>query len=97
MKEHAMKETAAFTQIRVSLLEKDSLRGLATVKAHDSFYLTGLRVVEGKNGLFLSMPNRKTPAGEYQDIYFPASKAVRDELQAAVLDAYKKEVALAAA
>jgi len=92
-----MQTSSIFSQVRVSLVEKDSLRGLATVKAHDSFFLTGLRVVDGKKGLFVSMPNRKTQAGEYQDIYFPASKAVRDELQALVLDAYKKEVAMAAA
>jgi stage V sporulation protein G len=88
--------TSLFSQVRVTLVEKDSLRALATVTAHDSLILTGLRVVEGKNGLFVSMPNRKTAAGEYQDIYFPASKAVRDELQALVLEAYKKETTMAA-
>ena len=92
-----MKESPLFDQVRVSLFEKDSLRALATVKVHDAIFLTGLRVVEGKNGLFVAMPNRKTGAGEYQDIYFPASKATRDELQQRVLEAYKKEVALAAA
>ena len=92
-----MKESPLFDQVRVSLFEKDSLRALATVKVHDAIFLTGLRVVEGKNGLFLSMPNRKTAAGEYQDIYFPANKATRDQLQALVLEAYKKEVALVAA
>jgi hypothetical protein len=58
-----MQTSSIFSQVRVSLMEKDSLRGLATVKAHDSLFLTGLRVVEGKNGLFVSMPNRKTAAG----------------------------------
>jgi stage V sporulation protein G len=92
-----MKESPLFDQVRISLFEKDSLRALASVKVHDSIFLTGMRVVEGKNGLFLAMPNRKTGAGEYQDIYFPSSKGVRDELQGLVLEAYKKEVAMAAA
>ena len=82
----------AFDQIRVQIFEKDSLRALATVKVHDAIYLTGLRVIEGKSGLFLSMPNRKTAAGEYQDIYFPSNKATRDELQRLVLEAYQAEV-----
>lgn len=38
------------------------------------------------------MPSRKNQAGDYQDVYFPANKAVRDELQAAVLEAYKAEI-----
>jgi stage V sporulation protein G len=87
----------AFDQVRVQIIEKDSLRALATVKVHDAIYLTGLRVIEGKSGLFLSMPNRKTSAGEYQDIYFPANKATRDELQRLVLEAYQAEAARAQA
>jgi stage V sporulation protein G len=86
-----------FTQIRISVVEKDSLRAIATVKVADAVYLTGLRVIEGKNGLFVAMPTRKDKAGEYLDIYFPASKAMRDELQAFVLDAYRKEAGLATA
>ena len=87
----------AFDQVRVQIIEKDSLRALATVKVHDAIYLTGLRVIEGKNGLFLSMPNRKTKDGEYQDVYFPANKATRDELQRLVLEAYQAEATRAQA
>lgn len=86
-----MQSTPTFTQVRISLFEKDSLRAIATVKVFDAVYLTGLRVIEGKNGLFVAMPTRKDKGGEYQDIFFPASKAMRDELQALVLEAYKKE------
>jgi len=67
------------------------MRALASVKVADLIYLTGLRVIEGKHGLFVSMPSKKTTAGEYQDIYFPASKAIRDELQNLILDAYHQE------
>jgi stage V sporulation protein G len=86
-----MKTKQTFSQARVSLFTKDSLRALVSIKVHDAIYLTGLRVIEGKNGLFVSMPNRKTGDGEYQDIYFPASKAMRDELQDFVLEAYRQE------
>jgi stage V sporulation protein G len=86
-----MQTKQTFSQVRVSLFTKDSLRALVSVKVHDAVYLTGLRVIEGKNGLFVAMPNRKTGGGEYQDIYFPASKAMRDELQNVVLEAYGHE------
>jgi stage V sporulation protein G len=85
------KQPVTFSQVRVSLFAKDSLRALVSVKVHEAVYLTGLRVIEGKNGLFVAMPNRKTGGGEYQDIYFPASKAMRDELQNIVLEAYRQE------
>jgi stage V sporulation protein G len=90
-----MQNQQIFSQVRVSLFLKDSLRALASVKVCDAVYLTGLRVVEGKNGLFVAMPNRKTGDGDYQDIYFPASKAMRDELQNSVLEAYRREAGAA--
>ena len=80
-----------FTEVRVHIIDKDSLKALVSCKVADTIFLTGLRVVEGKNGLFVAMPNRKTGSGEYQDIYFPASKASRDELQSLVLAAYNAE------
>ena len=92
-----MQNHPLFSQARVTLLMKDSLRALASVKVCDAFYLTGLRVVEGKNGLFVAMPNRKTGSGDYQDIYFPASKTTRDELQSYILEAYRHESATPAA
>lgn len=81
--------TAIFTQIRVTPFEKDSLRALASCKVADAFWITGLRVIEGKRGLFISMPSRKNKAGEYEDVCFPASKAMRDELQTAILAEYE--------
>lgn len=74
-----------FSSIRVTVYEKESTRGFATVKVGDLFYITGLRIIEGTKGLFVSMPSRKDTSGEYKDICFPASKEVRDELQGLVL------------
>jgi stage V sporulation protein G len=89
--------TAPFSSIRVVLASRESQKALASVKVADSFFLTGMRVVEGKNGLFVSMPSKKDPAGQYHDLFFPASREIRDQLQHAVLAAYREELAKAAA
>lgn len=86
-----------FSNIRITVMERDSLRGIASVKIGDSMFLTGIRILEGKNGLFVAMPARKTTTGEYQDICFPASKDVRDELNHVVIEAYKAQKPVAAA
>ena len=83
---------SVFSKVKINLFEKDSLRGFASVCVADSFYVTGIRIIEGKNGFFISMPSRKNAEGEYLDICFPASKPFRDELTGAVLDAYDKEL-----
>ena len=51
------------------------------------FYLTGMTLVEGKNGLFLSFPSRKTKDGEYKDISF-ANKPLREKIQATALEKF---------
>lgn len=70
---------------------------LATVTISDCLVLTGLRIVKGKKGMFVSMPQRKLSkpdknGNEYADIFFPITHDFREELNNAVLDAYDKKV-----
>ena len=82
-----------FSISRMILVNKDNLRAMVSARVADAVFLTGIRVIEGKNGLFVAMASRKTPQGEYQDIYFPANKEKRDQLSALVLESYEKEKA----
>lgn len=70
---------------------------LATVTISDCLVLTGLRIVKGKKGMFVSMPQRKLSkpdknGNEYADIFFPVTHNFREELNNAVLDEYDKKV-----
>jgi stage V sporulation protein G len=79
-----------FSDFRFNLVNKDCLRAFVSCKVGGAIVLDGMRVVEGTRGRFVSMPSRKDAKGEYQDIYFPASKEVREELQEAVLEGYSE-------
>lgn len=70
---------------------------LATVTVADCLVLTGLRIVKGKKGMFVSMPQRKLSkpdknGNEYADIFFPITHDFREELNNAILDEYDKKV-----
>ena len=55
------------------------------------------KIVEGgKDGLFMSMPSRKTQDG-YKDICFPVTEEFRNELKHAVLGAYGEALSMAQA
>lgn len=71
--------------------EGSHTKGLARMYIEDSFVIQNISVVEGKNGLFVSMPAYKTSRGDYQDIAFPITKDFREKLFGAVLDTYKQE------
>ena len=56
------------------------------------FVVTGLKVIDGKKGAFVSMPQYKSRDGEWKDSCFPITADFREELSDAVLDAYEDEV-----
>ena len=69
---------------------------LATVTISNCLVLTGLRIVNGKKGLFVSMPQRKLSkpdknGNEYADIFFGVN-GFRDELCDVILDEYNKQM-----
>lgn len=78
------------TETRVyPLSNKDSnLKAFASITIDDAVCITGIRIIEGKNGVFMSMPQSKDNEGEYHDVAFPITKEAREEIQDAVLDAY---------
>ena len=70
---------------------------LATVTISDCLVLTGLKIVKGKKGMFVSMPQRKLSkpdknGNEYADIFFPVTHDFREELNNAIMDEYDKKV-----
>jgi len=65
-----------------------SIKAGASITIEDAFVVTGLKVIDSKNGLFVSMPNYKTKNGEYKDSCFPLSKELRTQIQETVLKEY---------
>ena len=66
---------------KVQLVKGDwgKTKAMVSITFDDCFVVSGLRVVEGEKGAFVSMPNRKTAEGEYKDTAFPITKEFRKE------------------
>ena len=76
----------------VNLINKPgSLKGVASVSINDEFVVKGVRIFEGNDGPFVSMPSRKAGA-KYEDICFPITKEGRENLNSAVLEAYEQKL-----
>ena len=78
---------------KVQLVKGDwgKTKAMVSITFDDCFVVSGLKVVEGEKGAFVSMPNRKTADGEYIDTCFPITKEFREELIQAVLKEYGTE------
>ncbi|KAF1085839.1 putative septation protein SpoVG [Sporotomaculum syntrophicum] len=77
------------TDVRVrKVLTEGKMKAIVSVTLDDMFVIHDVKVVEGQNGLFVAMPSRKTPGGEFRDIAHPINTFAREIIQEAVLRAY---------
>ena len=73
-----------------------STRAYASATIDGCLAVRGIKVVEGGDGLFVSMPSRKTQDG-YKEVCFPVTAEFREQLHTAVLDTYKQALTMAQA
>ena len=71
-------------------LHTGNVKAIASANLDDCFAVKNIRVIEGKNGLFVSMPSYKGADGEYHDLCFPTTPEMRKQLNNAVSEAYKQ-------
>ena len=77
--------------VRIHSIQFDGpCRATASLNINGCFAVRGVKLMEGSNGLFVSMPSYKTGNGEYKDICFPCTKDARMEFEDAVLAAYQQ-------
>ncbi len=80
------------TDVRVRMVTKDEakLKAVASITIDECFVVHDIKVISGKDGLFISMPSRKTPEGEYKDIVHPINTETREQIKDAIMAEYNK-------
>jgi stage V sporulation protein G len=84
------------TEVNISLREEDKLKAFVNITFNDVFVIRGLKIISGKDGLFVCMPSRKLEDGSYKDIAHPISNDFRQVLEGKILAEYRRLVAEAA-
>lgn len=87
------------TDVRISPIEQieglTHTKALAEIVFNDQLLIRGIRVVEGENGLYISYPFPFHPTtGEdgLKSSVFPITNALRDHVEAVVLEKYQDTV-----
>lgn len=80
-------------QVKIDrIVTTGSTKAIASATLDGRYVVKGLRVVDGRKGLFVAMPQESYTdrAGnkKYSDLFFPITNAAKTELQDAVLNAY---------
>ncbi|VVM31870.1 Protein of unknown function identified by role in sporulation (SpoVG) [Terribacillus sp. AE2B 122] len=66
------------------------MRAIASITMDQEFVVHDIRVIEGNNGLFVAMPSKRTPDGEFRDVAHPINSGTRSKIQDAVLQEYHR-------
>lgn len=88
-------------QVVLEVKRINKLDGTGTLKAFcdvavaESFLIKGITVVEGKKGLFVSMPREQGKDGNWYDTVIPLTKETRQQISEMVLKAYQSDAELA--
>lgn len=79
------------TDVRLRLVNAEGrMKAIASVTFDNEFVVHDIRVIDGNNGLFVAMPSKRTPDGEFRDIAHPITSSTREKIQTAVLAEYER-------
>lgn len=78
------------TDIRIRKIDTEGkMKAVVSVTFDNEFVVHDIKIIESQNGLFIAMPSRKTPDGEFRDIAHPINAQAREKLQTAILANYE--------
>lgn len=80
------------TEVVIRPVEDERLRAYVSMTLDDALVIKDIKIVEGKNGLFVSMPSRRRKNGKYQDIAHPINTDFRKEVETRIFDEYRDMV-----
>ena len=82
---------ASNMKVNLFLEEKGKQKAYATVVVDEKMNINRIRVMEGKDGLFVSMPQYKDRHGEYQTVICPASSEAYAAITNLVMNEYIRQ------
>ena len=78
------------TDVRVRKVNSENrMRASASVTFDNEFVVHDIKGSESQSGLFIAMPSKKAPNGEFRDIAHPINAETREKIQKAILEAYE--------
>ena len=78
------------TEVKVYPVRDKKLRAFASIVFDGSFMVNDIKVIQGKDGLFISMPSRRQKNGRFKDIAHPLNQETRQVLEERILDEFRR-------
>lgn len=77
------------SEIKIRRLMNDGrLRALVSVVLEDTLAIHDIKIINGRNRLFIAMPSRPTGDGTYRDVVHPLHNDLREQFESQIISAY---------
>ncbi|WP_138158977.1 septation regulator SpoVG [Peptoniphilus catoniae] len=81
------------TDVRIRKLpDEGKMKAIVSVTFDDQIVIHDIKIIEGAESLFIAMPSRKLPNGEFRDIAHPINSETRKLVEDAVFAKYEEIV-----
>ena len=77
------------TDVRVFPIEDEKLCAYVSVVLDRCFMINDIKIIRGREGLFISMPSRKKRNGEFKDVAHPLNQETRRRFEERILSEYR--------
>ncbi len=81
------------TDIRVFPVDEEKLKAFVTVVFDHCFVVSDIKVINGPNGLFISMPSKRRKNGTFKDVAHPLNSETRRMIEEKILSRYEQALA----
>jgi stage V sporulation protein G len=78
------------TQVKVFPVAEEKLKAYVSIVLDDCFLVSDLKVIQGPNGLFISMPSKRKKNGEFKDVAHPLNRETRERMEKCILEEYER-------
>ncbi len=81
------------TQVKVFPVHEDKLKAFASIVIDECFVVSDIKIIQGAEGLFVSMPSKKRKNGMFRDIAHPLNSETRKKIEDRIVAKYREVLA----
>ena len=78
------------TEVKIFLVDEEKLRAFVSIVLDKCFMINDIKVIQGRDGLFISMPSRRKKNGDFKDVAHPLNNETRSWLEKHILTEYQR-------
>lgn len=78
------------TEVKVFPVDEEKLKAFVSIVFDRCFMVNDIKIIQGRDGLFISMPSRKKKNGEFKDVAHPLNNETRQMIEQVVVAEYER-------